>query len=226
MAGRLPFKPFDEDGEVRIYYNGFLPHWRQDGCTYFVTFRLADSVPQSVLDEWTYERDAWLEARGVDLKVLSLSQAIKALSKEDRRRFERHFTGKLFEFLDRGQGECWLRDAEIGRAVSDALLFFNSERLDTGDFAVMPNHVHALMTPYAGFELEDILHSIKSYTANQINRRLKRSGTLWMEESYDHIVRDGEELLRIQSYIRANPQKANLKKSEYCLYEVEFDLSE
>src|SRR5215831_6304674 len=39
---------------------GNLPHWRQEGVTYFVTFRLADSIPQSTLDLWVRQRDDWL----------------------------------------------------------------------------------------------------------------------------------------------------------------------
>ena len=39
---------------------GNLPHWRQEAVTYFVTFRLADSLPQAKLDEWSRQRDAWL----------------------------------------------------------------------------------------------------------------------------------------------------------------------
>ncbi|MDF1815773.1 MAG: hypothetical protein P1V20_26480 [Verrucomicrobiales bacterium] len=42
MEPVIPFYPFNEFGEVRIYQHGLLPHWRQDGCTCFVTFRLAD----------------------------------------------------------------------------------------------------------------------------------------------------------------------------------------
>ena len=45
MDASLPFREFDESGEVRIYYHGILPHWRQTGCTYFVTYRLADPYP-------------------------------------------------------------------------------------------------------------------------------------------------------------------------------------
>ena len=226
MSNKLPFKPFDEQGEVRIYYNGFLPHWRQSGCTYFVTFRLADSVPQPVVNEWKHERDRWLAARGIDSRIPGWYQAFKTLAAEDRRTFERHFAGKLFEYLDRGHGACVLRDADISILVADSLMFFHGERLDTGDFVVMPNHVHGLLTPYPGFELEQVLHSIKSYTANQINRSIDRSGTLWMEESHDRIVRDAEELLRIQAYIRANPDKAKLPDGEFRLHQAEYDLTE
>jgi type I restriction enzyme R subunit len=222
MSDKLSFKPFDENGEVRIYYNGLLPHWRQAGCTYFVTFRLADSVPQGVLEEWIYERDRWLVARGIDPNVIGWREAIRSLSRNDIQIFERDFTGRLFTYLDKGYGACHLRGARVGKIVSDALKFFHGTRLETGDFVVMPNHVHALMTPFDGFELENILHSIKSYTSSWINRHLGRSGTLWMEESHDHIVRDAEELLRIQGYIARNPQKANLEQTHYQYQEADY----
>ena len=85
----------------------------------------------------------------------------------------------------------------------------------TGDFIVMPNHVHVLMKPIPPFELEDILQAIKSYTANQINRIFGREGQFWQRESYDHIVRDFEQLDAFQKYIRANPGKAILPAGRY-----------
>jgi len=224
VSDKLPFKPFDERGGLRIYYNGFLPHWRQTGCTYFVTFRLADSVPRKVLDEWRYDRDTWLAARGIDTASSNWTRDLRRLSAEDRRLFERYFARRLFEYLDRGHGTCHLRNPTIATMVADAMSYFHGMRLDTGDFVIMPNHVHALMTPYSGYELEDVLHSVKSFTANRINKALGRSGTLWMEESYDHIVRDGEELFRIQQYVRRNPEKAKLKAGEFSLHEAEYGL--
>jgi putative transposase len=222
MPNLLNFKPFDESGYLRIYQNGFLPHWRQPGCTYFVTFRLADSIPQEVLDEWKYERDTWLTARGIDPYVLGWAKAMTILSKADRVLFDRTFTTKMFQYLDMGHGACWLRAPDISKIVADSLMHFHSQRLEIGDFVIMPNHVHALITPLFDFELEELLHSLKSFTANQINRKLNRSGVLWMEESYDHIVRDRESLGRIQSYIRANPDKANLPDTQYHLYQAEY----
>ena len=43
---------------IRIYIR-HLPHWRQDGATYFVTFRLADSLPQAKLIELKNLRAHW-----------------------------------------------------------------------------------------------------------------------------------------------------------------------
>ena len=56
------FQPLDEQLPVRIYYTSML-HWRQDGCTYFVTYRLADSIPQKVVEKWDYEKLKWVQTR-------------------------------------------------------------------------------------------------------------------------------------------------------------------
>ena len=144
------------------------------------------------------------------------------LSTKDQREYERRIGIKLNESLDAGYGSCVLRRNETAKIVTESLDHFHGERVETGDSIVMPNHVHALMTPLAGFELEDILHSIKSYTANQINRLLSTSAALWQRESYDHIVRDGEQLLAYQRYISLNPEKAGLRDGEYIHSKAEY----
>ena len=58
--------------------------------------------------------------------------------------------------------------------------------------------------------LTKIMHSLKSYTANEANKILNREGRFWQRESYDHWVRDHEELARIAEYIVQNPVHANL----------------
>ena len=97
----------------------------------------------------------------------------------------------------------------------------------------MPNHVHLLFqpketTPESAVgesrigEMEDsksplskIMHSLKSYTAHEANRILHRSGVFWQSESYDHWVRDDDELERIVDYIMANPVKAGMVKNPH-----------
>jgi len=98
--------------------------------------------------------------------------------------------------MDRGYGTCQLAQPEIAELVADALQHFDGERYLLGSFVIMPNHVHALVRPVMGHELSKILHSWKSFTATQANRRLQRTGTFWQEESFDHIVRDEQEPLR------------------------------
>ena len=222
----LAFKPFDEQADVRIYCNGFLPHWRQKGCTYFVTFRLTDSIPIKVVEQWRYERDKWLAARGFSsMSENTCGSIMRQLLPQERQDFERHFAGKMFEYLDRGYGACHLRNLDVRQVVADAMMYFDGDRAGTGDYVLMPNHVHALLTPLGDYELEQILHSIKSFTSNQINRLLGRAGTLWMKESHDRIVRDMLELKRTQDYIRRNPEKAKLDRSEYDHRPAEYALN-
>lgn len=210
MQSPIPFRGFDERGPVRIYQPGSLPHWRQDGCTYFVTWHLADSLPAPVLRELEHERRHWLHQHGIDPDDSNWKAAFTRLSKTDQREYERRVGTKLNDLLDAGHGSCVLRDGKIANFVAESLTHFHGERVLTGDFVVMPNHVHALMTPKPGFELEDILHSIKSYTANKINRQLNQTGALWQRESYDHIVRDFDQLEAFQQYIALNPRKSQL----------------
>ena len=54
------------------------------------------------------------------------------------------------------------------------------------------------------------MHSLKSYTANKANEALGGMGAVWQGESYDHWVRDFEELERIVNYIKMNPVRAGL----------------
>ena len=225
MEAKIPFRGFDENGDVRIYYHGILPHWRQKACTYFVTYRLADALPEGVVREFKYERNQWLLHRGIDPSQLETEgfdwkSTVGRLSKQDQRLYERTMATKLNKYLDVGYGSCVLKREELAEIVAKSLTFFHGARVLTGDFVVMPNHVHVLMRPIEGFELEDILQAVKSFTANEINSRLGLEGRFWMRESYDHIVRDTEQLLAFQKYIRANPAKAKLSPDRCKLREA------
>ena len=75
----------------------------------------------------------------------------------------------------------------------------------------MPNHVHVVFRPIGNHQLAAILHSWKSYTANAANRILKRTGSFWQREYYDHLIRNEEDFLRIVRYVMNNPVKAGLR---------------
>jgi (E)-4-hydroxy-3-methylbut-2-enyl-diphosphate synthase len=71
----------------------------------------------------------------------------------------------------------------------------------------MPNHVHAILRPLPGHELEDIIQSWKSFTAKKANALLGQAGTFWQEEYYDHLIRDGEDFEAQVRYVLENPLK-------------------
>jgi REP element-mobilizing transposase RayT len=222
---KIQFQPFDEKKRVRIYTRGFLPHWRQDGCTYFVTFRTADSIPKAVFQKWKSERKIWLKRRGISTEDSDWKSQLSKLVELDQKNFQRYFTAQLFTELDKCCGKCLLKRPDLGNIVANALLFFDGSRMSTGDFVVMPNHAHALLTPALGYELEDLLHSIKSYSASKINKLVKSKGSFWMPETHDHIVRHGPELNRIQDYIRNNPSKAGLPCKDAIVRKATYELS-
>lgn len=218
----IPFRGFDQQAPVRIYSHGRLPHWRQDACTYFVTFRLGDALPKNALAEIEYETEFWLARRGIDTNRSDWKSQLSKLSSNLRDRYQKLLSATFDRCLNRGHGECLLREPAIANIVSAALEHFHGTRVLTGNYVVMPNHVHALLTPLPGFELEDLLTSIKGYSARQINLALKRSGNLWQKESYDHIVRDREQLIAYQEYIALNPMKAQLRAGEYIHSTAEY----
>lgn len=74
----------------------------------------------------------------------------------------------------------------------------------------MPNHIHFLMPPKEGISLSEIVHSIKSYTANEANKVLRRRGSFWQHEPFDRYTRNRLHYVNVIKYIENNPVKANL----------------
>ena len=93
--------------------------------------------------------------------------------------------------MDECLGSCPLRIPEASAIVANSLLHFDAQRYQMGDFVVMPNHVHLLVTFPDGGTMKKQIASWLRFTATQINSLLQRSGTLWQEEPFDHLVRSG-----------------------------------
>ena len=181
--------------------SGNLPHWRQAGATYFVTFRLADSLPAGKLREWKSERESWMRRHP------------EPHDEAARRDYYQRFPERFQKWLDAGSGSCVLAIAEVEATVERALRHFDGRRYDLDEHFVAANHVHALLTPRDAFALSEILHSWKSFTSHRIlamelaHQRLGRT-RVWQKESFDHIVRDHRSLDRIRQYIRAHGRLA------------------
>ncbi len=216
---RPPFVPFDEQKAMRIYQCN-LPHWRQDGVTYFVTFRLGDSIPDSVRSRWEGEKALWLKARGIvyDGERGCWHAAFAKLSAAEQFRFHQHFNRQVQGCLDRGLGQCHLRKDKCLETVRAKILCDDGGPYHLGDFIIMPNHVHLLVTPIRGEELEMVLKRVKGASAVECNRLLQRSGTFWQAESYDHIVRSLEQLHQYRQYIGDNPTKAGITVAPAAWY--------
>lgn len=215
-----------------------LPHWYVPRAAHFVTYRLAGTIPASVLQGLRARREAALKT-----KPLTISLGAH------RARQHKLFFAAYDRFLDHSTRVNWLRERGVANMIRENLYHHNAEKYHLLAYCVMPNHVHILLqpiprgnkqpclsalpndglirqspepeqhSPEAFFSdeipdghspLSSIMHSLKSYTANQANKLLNRSGQFWQHESYDHWVRDEDELARIIDYIRLNPVRANL----------------
>ena len=94
--------------------------------------------------------------------------------------------------------------------VQDSLLKFDGSRYHLFSWVVMPNHVHCLMTRFEEYELSAILHSLKSFTAHEANKTLRREGQFWIEDYFDRYIRNAEHFEKTVKYIENNPVKAGL----------------
>ena len=86
----------------------------------------------------------------------------------------------------------------------------------------MPNHVHLLILPSPGSQLELLLKNMKGSTARWCNQLLGRSGRFWQPDSYDHIVRSLEQLAQYRQYIADNPSKAGISLAADAVYRADW----
>jgi REP element-mobilizing transposase RayT len=157
-----------------------LPHLEVIGRPQFITFRLRDSLPRNRL-----------------FPPSSVTSGVAFLAMD--------------RLLDQCRcGPIFLRqDAVAQSVVASILRGVEIGHYQLHSWVIMPNHVHLLLTPQVS--LSKLLGSMKAVTARYANLFLGRNGLpFWQDESYDHMVRDGDEFRRIGRYIEMNPVTACL----------------
>lgn len=197
------FDPYEEITQTE----NRLPHWEQSGKSYFVTFRLADAVPNLLLDRWHEDRAAWLSHHPEPWIV------------EIEREYHTRFSAEMERWMDAGHGACVLKDPRCAQIVGDALAYFEGTRCTQIAWVVMPNHVHVLFTLHEPFELKRLIGSWKQFSAREINLLLGQAGELWQRDYFDRLIRDEVHFWNCIRYIRRNAAKARLRPGEYILWE-------
>ena len=216
MSGGPKFRlqVFDADGDFAVVQRG-LPHWSQAGTLSFLTWRTWDSIPKPVLPVLLAERSQWLAAHGIDPKVDDWRAHLQSLDFTSQQQFRRLVSDRWNEQLDNCHGACHLRKREFAQVIEDSLLHFDGDRCEITDFVVMPNHVHLI----AAFPDETAMlkqcASWKHYTATQINRMLNRTGRLWQQDGFDHLIRSAEQFEMLRGYLADNPKRARLRRGEF-----------
>ena len=212
------FNFFNQEAEINKAEGAYLPHWHQDGVIYFVTFRLADSLPQEKLKTFTEEKKLWFD------------QNPEPHSPEQKADYHQRFPQRLQQWLDLGYGSMILRDGEANQRVANAITHFDGKRYKIDEFVVAANNVHALVAPQGSHTLSDILHSWKSFTAKELLKlsvaeKLTTAPTVWQKESWDHIVRSEASLNKFREYIRSHTKVAEASRLSLSWEELRRDAS-
>lgn len=197
------FNPFED---IRVTRNN-LPHWQQPGATYFITFRMADALPTTMLHELEQERDRWQH-----LHPPPWSPELEA-------EYHRLFSARIDQWLDEGHGSCVLRQPDIREAVIESLEHFDQQSYELLSYVIMPNHVHVLMMLHPDWLLEKVLFTWKRRTAGVIHEKLGLYGQFWQHDYFDRLIRDGDHLRNVIRYIRRNPVKARLNPDAFTRWE-------
>ena len=203
---------FDPNAEVERWEH-HRPHWAQSGAVVFVTFRTHDSIPREVVLLWDRLKLEWLHHRGV--QCTAWHRGFEQLNAIDRANFLHEFQRLKDICLDECLGTCVLRRPELAQIVSNSLLHFDGQQYQMGVFVVMPNHVHLLAVFSDAQFMKNQFASWLRFTATQINRAIGRSGSLWQEEPFDHLVRSAEQFDWLRRYIAENPTMARLLHGEF-----------
>ena len=192
------------------FYRRNLPHWQPEDSVFFMTVRLQGSLPREVILRIQQEH----ELQRKHLKKQGLSK--KELAEELRKSHDLYF-GKFDDLLDSGgTGPHWLKEDKIAQIWVDALNYFDGDRYKVICSTVMSNHVHFIFYKLNQALLK-VMQSLKSYTANEMNKALQRSGGFWQHESFDRVIRDRIELEYRINYVLDNPVKVGIVShwSEY-----------
>jgi len=187
-------------GEVHIRNRGRLPHWEKEEGLYFLTFRLADSLPRAILQKIS-ERHRILDA---------VQQSNAHLLPEQKALLEEFSLARIEDYIDRGNGSCAFRDQRVAGSMAAALRFHEGKRYRLLAWCIMPNHVHVVVRLFPGQEIAKVVRTWKSFSAKAANHALDRKGSFWQREYYDHLIRNQNELSRAIRYVLDNPAKAGL----------------
>ncbi|MCU0468704.1 MAG: transposase [Arcicella sp.] len=192
---------------MKEFHERHLPHIQPLGGLFFVTYVLKGSIPKNVITQWQIEREI--------KKSIILKESVDI--KNDLEKLGKLEFARQDKFLDTYTGgNHHLKNDSLAQIVVNTLHYWDNKRLELYAYTIMSNHVHVVFRLFDKHEtikpyyLQQIMHSIKLFSARECNRILGLSGAFWEEESYDRLVRNKDELKRILVYVLNNPVKAGL----------------
>lgn len=173
--------------KIKTIYKNRLPHIAPIGATFFVTFRLGDSLPQKLVASLKLEMEAEI-SRLEKEKPANYKAAIIRQKKLFFKGYDHQLDVNPF-------GECYLKQPEVVQILVDKLHEMDGDIYDLIAYCIMPNHVHLLfdfsvqMIDENGFyltqipedyvQLDKVMQLIKGSTSYYANKLLGRNGKFW-----------------------------------------------
>ncbi len=197
-----------------IFYRN-LPHYHLPNATYFITFRLAGSLP---VEDWKRLKEEYEQEK----RLLVTRFQGRALQ-DERYESQKRYFARLDALLDRARsGPHWLREKRVADIVAQQIHTLHPDYYHLHAYCLMSNHVHLLIDQqdipdppprqdgkhYTA--LSRAMRQLKSKSGYACMQLLGLQGDFWQHESYDHVVRNEKEYEQILAYILNNPVKAGL----------------
>ena len=196
-------------------YTRYLPHFHRPGATFFVTFRLFDSLPKVFLEN--------LSGRYRDQR-----EAIEQANPPDKEAqlylLQRAYFLEFDQTLDKCEyGPTWLKAPQAALPLADQFNKFDGIFYLLIGYTILPNHAHAVLdfsiqlkpdgavdtTAYKN--LDYVINRIKGASARLINLALDRTGqTFWQAGYHDRYIRDQKHLVSAVNYLKQNPVAAGI----------------
>ncbi len=178
----------------RTFTRRNLPHLYYDEGTYFITYRLRDSLPANIIKELRNELEHSKEPDSIKEK--------RIFKKYDQLLHNASFAGNKD-----------LTQMHIAKINEDKLHEPDAKDYSLICYCIMPNHIHLVFRLLEGNRgISKIMQTIKGVSSREINKLQNTAGSIWQDESFDRLVRDDLELYNVINYVTNNPVEAKLVK--------------
>lgn len=183
------------------------------GYSYFVTIRIADSLPMHIVkqlkDDYQYR---------VSIIEKELPEAKDILIELEKKKYFGKFDQQLDQRID---SNAIFHNRKAIDCLKTVMEEKNGEWYNLHSYTILPNHIHFLIDTSVQYdtdnnsvkELPEILSYIKKKSTYEIQKELSINRTIWQKENYFHKIMNEREWMNVASYILTNPVKAELVKS-------------
>lgn len=201
------------------FYRQALPHFQHPGQVFFVTWCLKDAVPPKALELYTNQ----LKRIKSEIEIAKTNNADSKIINDLKIEFYRIRKKYMKAFDDllhlQTSNIINLSSDENTKIITESLIFWDGKHIENYAFCIMSNHVHWVFRVFEKDEngkviyLQDVLQSVKRYSATKINKARGSKGNIWQKESYDTTIRDNLHLHNAINYTLENPAAAGLVKN-------------